>query len=30
MLGIQEEELLTIWLADKLYDKAKDEYFTNN
>lgn len=25
MLGIAEEELLTLWLADKLYDVAKDE-----
>ena len=25
MLDIGEEELLTIWLADKLYDIAKDE-----
>ncbi len=25
LLGIAEEELLTIWLADKLYDLAKDE-----
>lgn len=24
-LGIDEEELLTIWLADKLFDIAKDE-----
>ena len=23
--GITEEELLTLWLADKLYDIAKDE-----
>ena len=25
LLGIAEEELLTLWLADKLYDIAKDE-----
>lgn len=25
LLGIAEEELLTLWLADKLYDMAKDE-----
>lgn len=25
LLGIAEEELLTLWLADKLYDVAKDE-----
>ncbi len=25
LLGIEEEELLTLWLADKLYDMAKDE-----
>ena len=24
-LGIDEEELLTIWLADKVYDMVKDE-----
>ncbi|MCX6318704.1 MAG: helix-turn-helix transcriptional regulator [Bacteroidetes bacterium] len=24
-LGINEEELLTIWLADKVYDMVKDE-----
>lgn len=27
LLGISEEELLTLWLADKLYDLAKDEVF---
>jgi transcriptional regulator with XRE-family HTH domain len=25
LLGIDEEELLIIWLADKLYDVVKDE-----
>jgi len=25
LLGIDEEELLTLWLADKLYDVVKDE-----
>ncbi len=25
ILGISESELLTLWLADKLYDVAKDE-----
>jgi transcriptional regulator with XRE-family HTH domain len=25
LLGISEEELLTLWLADKLYDIAKEE-----
>lgn len=25
LLGIAEDELLTLWLADKLYDIAKDE-----
>ncbi|MBS0645837.1 MAG: helix-turn-helix transcriptional regulator [Verrucomicrobia bacterium] len=25
LLGIAEDELLTLWLADKLYDVAKDE-----
>lgn len=25
MLGIEEEELLTLWLADKVYDVVKDE-----
>lgn len=25
LLGIDEEELLTIWLADKVYDMVKDE-----
>ncbi len=25
LLGIEEEELLILWLADKLYDMAKDE-----
>ncbi len=25
LLGIAEEELLTLWLAEKLYDLAKDE-----
>ena len=25
LLGINEEELLTIWLADKVYDLVKDE-----
>ena len=25
LLGIDEEELLTLWLADKLFDMAKDE-----
>ena len=25
LLGINEEELLTIWLADKVYDMVKDE-----
>ena len=25
LLGIAEDELLTLWLADKLYDLAKDE-----
>lgn len=25
LLDIPEEELLTLWLADKLYDLAKDE-----
>ncbi len=25
LLGIDEEELLTIWLADKVYDIVKDE-----
>lgn len=25
LLGISEDELLTLWLADKLYDIAKEE-----
>ncbi len=25
LLGIDEEELLTLWLADKVYDVVKDE-----
>ena len=25
LLSISEDELLTLWLADKLYDMAKDE-----
>ena len=25
MLGIDDEELLTLWLADKVYDIVKDE-----
>jgi transcriptional regulator with XRE-family HTH domain len=25
LLGIDEEELLTLWLADKVYDMVKDE-----
>jgi transcriptional regulator with XRE-family HTH domain len=25
LLGISNDELLTLWLADKLYDLAKDE-----
>ena len=29
-LGINEKELLTIWLADKVYDMVKDEEIAND
>jgi len=29
-LGIDEKELLTIWLADKVYDMVKDEEIAND
>ncbi len=30
LLGISEDELLTLWLADKLYDVVKDERLANS